>query len=134
MCSVLIFVKPDNNHDNPAEDWKKFKAGDVIDIHENDNLKWGDDIDGPNSLGWWKVVVVPNVPKALLASLTSSDVLPLVAIVPENPVEYPHRIRKFTVDLSQLKDEMTFDELLAAASMKPEMVNPAIIGQPNVIG
>lgn len=73
MCSILIFAKPDNDHPDPTLDWQKFKRGDVVDIHEDDNFFWGNDIVGPNALGWWRVLVLPGVPKASMMGLLTEE-------------------------------------------------------------
>lgn len=128
MCSVLIFTKPDNEHEDPAQDWKRFKAGDVIDISEFDNFYWGDDIQGPNALGWWSVVVVPRAQKAQIAYLLEAGALPLVSLEPLNTAEVPHQKRLWTIDLNMLAPEMSLAELSAAVSAKPAMSSMNVIG------
>ena len=75
MCSILIFVKPDNIHSDPTKQWQKFGVGDVIDINNDDSFFWGNDIQGPNALGWWRVIVLPRVPAKFLQGLLSSEIL-----------------------------------------------------------
>jgi hypothetical protein len=128
MCSVLIFVKPENDHADPALDWQKFKAGDVVDIAEKDNFYWGDDIQGPSPLGWWSVVVVPKTQKSRLTHLMDSGEMPLVSLLPANPVEVRHQKRLWAVDTTALAPSMTLPELLAVASRKPAMSNSNVIG------
>lgn len=41
MCSIVIFAKPDNDHPDSALDHQKFKRGDVIDVHDDDDFDWG---------------------------------------------------------------------------------------------
>lgn len=128
MCSILIFVKPDNVHPDPSLDWQKFKAGDVIDVMDADDFYWGDDIQGPNPLGWWKVVTLPNVSSVDVKYLLDGAVLPLVSIAPEDPTTYPHAIRLKFVDVSLLNDVMTLEEFLSTVRVKPPFVNYNAIG------
>ena len=127
MCSVLIFVKTDNTHDDPSQDWKKFKAGDVIDINEKDKFDWGAAIQGPDALGWWRVVTVPGAQTADLAVLLSADPMPY-GIVNPDPTMIPHRKRIHALKVAGLQDTMTAGELLALATLKPAMSNPSVIG------
>lgn len=128
MCSILIFIKPDNDHPNPAEDWKKFKAGDVIDISEIDKLHWGDDIQGPRALGWWKVVVVPRVRKSKLAHLLESGPMPFVSLAPQSHAEVKHQRRLWSVDTARTSARMTMENFLATVTAKPAPVNLNVIG------
>lgn len=97
MCSILIFSKPDNDHPDPAQDWKKFKRGDVIDMNDDDHFFWGGDIQGPKALGWWRVVVLPGVAAKTLRGLQAGD-LPSV-LDPQAPV----RLRVNKIDLDALE-------------------------------
>lgn len=73
MCSILIFAKPDNDHPDPDLDHTKFKRGMVVEVHENDDFFWGNDIHGKTALGWWRVVVVPGAKAADFAALAMGD-------------------------------------------------------------
>ncbi len=128
MCNVLVFIKPDNEHDDPKKDWSKFKAGDVVDIVEKDKFPWGAAIQGPKALGWWKVVVIPGVRKEKLAHLLESGPMPFVSLLPLSPVDTKHQKRLWALDVAQLKPSMTLDELLAAAFQKPQQPNLSVIG------
>lgn len=128
MCSVLIFTKPDNEHDDPAQDWKKFKAGDVIDISEFDNWDWGGDIQGPNALGWWSVVVVPRAQKAQLAYLLDSGPMPFVTLTEQSQAEVRHQRRMWSVDVSALTPGMSLPQFSALVVAKPDLVNLNVIG------
>lgn len=128
MCSVLIFIKPDNDHDDPSLDWRKFKAGDVIDISEFDNFNWGGDIQGPNALGWWSAVVVPRAQKAQLAYLMESGPMALVSIMPLNPADAKHQRRLWTVDITALAPEMSIGDFVSIVSAKPPAVDLNVIG------
>lgn len=130
MCSILIFIKPDNNNNlDPTMDWKKFKAGDVIDINEDDGFYWGEDIQGPNALGWWKVVVVPGVQKVQLAYLLASETLPYVSLEPLSPDEVRHQKRNFAVSsLELLQPSMSLSELSALIFAKPPLPRLNVIG------
>jgi hypothetical protein len=128
MCNVLVFIKPDNEHDDPKQDWSKYKAGDVVDIVEKDKLHWGAAVEGPASLGWWRAVSVPGVRKEKLAHLLESGALPLVSLMPLSAAEVKHQKRLWALDLAQLKASMTLDELLAASYQKPLQPNLSVIG------
>ena len=128
MCSVLIFTKPENDHDDLAQDWKKHKCGDVIDISNIDKFEWGKSITGPDSLGWWTVITVPGAHKSALEGLLSSDPMPYGSIDPADRLVIPHRIRTHTVDVQRLKPEMTVDQLLSIACVKPEVPVNALFG------
>ncbi len=75
MCSILIFAK-DNINPNSTLDWQMWKTGYVVDISDNDNQWWGNDIDGPKKLGWWHVVVIPGAPAANYLALIAGDPAP----------------------------------------------------------
>ncbi len=122
MSSILVFIKPYNDHPDPAQDWKRFKAGDVIDVHSDDDMDWGSDVQGPNALGWWMVVTVPDATKVQLDSLIMSEPLPYESIQPSNIAEVPRLLRTWALDVNQLRPSMTFDELMACASQKPALV------------
>lgn len=128
MCSVLIFTKPDNDHEDPTLDWQKFKCGDVVDISEFDNFHWGDAIQGPNAIGWWSVVVVTAVQKAQLAHLLESGPMPFVTLVEQNPSEVKHQKRLWSVDVSPLSAEMSLDSFMATVTAKPSLTNLNLIG------
>lgn len=128
MCSLLIFTKPDNDHDNPRLDWKKFKAGDVIDISDVDKFNWGSDIQGPDALGLWSVVVVPKVQKAHLAHLMESGPMPFVTLAPQSPAEVQHQRRKWTVDTSRISARMALSDFLDVVTAKPDPINYNVIG------
>lgn len=127
MCSILIFIKPDNDHPDPSLDWQRFKVGDVIDIAEADDFHWGDDIQGPGALGWWTVVVVPNVQKAQLEYLLESGVTPFGSIAPLNPAEVKHQKRLWTVDTARVLPSMNLADFLSTVTAKPEPVNYNVI-------
>jgi hypothetical protein len=137
MCSILIFAKPDNDHPDPSLDWQKFKRGYVIDIHDSDDFYWGNDIQGAEALGWWRVVVVPGAPASALQSLTAGD-------VPPNPVgAYRLRTNKIDLDIlergKKLKKTDTLPvelaDFLALRSIVPPVVNLHEIGKdPKDIG
>lgn len=98
MCSLLIFAKPDNNHPDPTLDWQKFKRGDVIDSRDDDNFFWGNDIQGPKALGWWRVVVIPGVPAKDFLGLQMGDDPSLIN--PKMPIRL--RINKIDVDALEM--------------------------------
>lgn len=100
MCSVLIFAKPDNNHSDPKLDWQKFKRGDVIDMKDDDNFFWGNDIHGANGPGWWRVVILPGVRVSEIKSLMSSEVLKYPALDTA-----PRKIRAIKIDLDAIEAE-----------------------------
>lgn len=95
MCSILVFAKSDNINPDPALQWQKFGRGDVIDIRDDDNFFWGNDIQGPKALGWWRVVVLPNVASATVSGLLSSEILAYQAL-PSAPRKL--RINKLNLD------------------------------------
>lgn len=128
MCSVLIFIKPDNEHDDPRFDWQKFKAGDVIDVQWKDKFEWGADIQGPDALGWWAVVVVPGAAVADVEHLLESGPMPFASLNEQSRAEVPHQKRLRSVDVSRLAPTMLLAEFLAIAFEKPPMVNYNVIG------
>lgn len=97
MCSLLIWAKPDSAPDK-IPDWQKFKRGDVIEIHDDDNFHWGADVQGPQALGWWRVVVLPKIPAKDLISLVQND-----APGPDTGIEIPYLLRVNTVGLDALE-------------------------------
>jgi len=99
MCSILVFVK-NNPHPDPKQQWRKFGPGDVIDGNDDDNFYWGDDIQGPKALGWWRVVVVPGVPWSKLAGLTTSEVLER-----QDLPDAPRKLRINKIDIAALEQQ-----------------------------
>lgn len=128
MCNVLVFIKPDNEHDDAKLDWSKFKAGDVVDIVEKDKFPWGAAVEGPTALGWWRSVVVPGVQKAHLAHLLESGPLPFASLLPLSAAEVKHQKRLWALDPAQLQPTMTLAEILVAAHQKPPYPNLSVIG------
>lgn len=100
MCSILVFAKDDNIHPDPKQQWRKFGRGDVIDIHEDDAFFWGNDIQGPKALGWWRVVVMPGVPKEKVLGLLSEEVLDYPALE-----SAPRKLRINKIDLDAIEAE-----------------------------
>ena len=145
MCSLLIFNVA-NVHPDPTQQWTKFVAGDVIDIQDDDNFYWGDDIQGDNPLGLWTVVSIPGVAAADLISLAMGETTP-------NPPA-PYLLRTQTVDVASLQSasqpvqkkgsrnnsdpsgpqpDITTDQvtLMSFVSQKPPLVNQSVIGTPS---
>lgn len=137
MASMVIFAKPDNIHPDPKLDWTKFKRGDVIDIRDDDNFYWGEAVQGPQALNWWRVVTVPNTPAAALLSLAAGD------SPSADGSAYRLRINSINLDMLEfgknlgITDRLTSDvpTLLAVRTVKPVIANPNVIGSdPRVIG
>lgn len=128
MSSVCIFIKPANDHDDPRQDWKKFKCGDVIDMHKRDKFNYGSAVHGPRALGLWAVVVLPDVPVSDVAYLMDSGPMPHTSLTPQSPAEEKHQRRLWAVDVAKLKPRMTAAEFNAAVFKKRDMINPAVIG------
>ena len=80
---------------------------------------WGNDIQGPNALGWWRVVVLPGVPKRDVEGLMTGD-----DADPENP-DKPRRIRIHSLDLAAARRARNGAQLVAASRMRPAVQIPA---------
>ncbi len=128
MCNILIFAKENNSHPDPTEDWKKFKAGDVIDIAEEDDFFWGNDIDGDNPLGWWIKVKVKNVSKSKYLHLLESEEVNIQSISFIDKENIPHQIRSHCVDINKMKSEMDEEEFNSCIFKKENLFDPQTIG------
>lgn len=78
MCSILVFAKADNSDADPAIDTLKFKRGYIVDINDKDDFFWGEDIQGKNALGWWRIVLLPGVSAASMLGYCMGDPWSLV--------------------------------------------------------
>lgn len=143
MCTVVIFIKPNNDHPDPSQDWRKFKLGDVIDVLESEDGIVGMDVSGPRALGWFATIIVPSVPASDLISLCTQDV--------DDGTDQPRRLRVNKIDVPGLKNALTpamktalqnnlpvtvtGPQLLSFRSVKPPVTQPSVIGtDPKVIG
>ena len=124
MCSIVVFAKADNIHPDPKLQWQKFGRGDVIDMSEDDNCFWGNDVQGPNALGWWRVIVLPGVPTAKVRGLLSPEILGRQALD-----SAPRKLRANKLDLDAL-------EAAAVTSMGKALAKTDVVHatEPMVLG
>ena len=117
MASLLIFSRPSNSQLTELQRYGQPERGDVVDVRTDDLFFWGRAID---TIGWWRVVVVPGVPASAVQGLVSTS----TRESRKWPTAWRHRVWRVDLDalaVGQLSAGtwiVTLDRLLAAASLK----------------
>ena len=119
MASLLIFSRRSNTQLTELQRYGQPERGDVVDLRSQDTFYWGRAID---TVGWWRVVVVPGVPSTVLQGLVSTS----SRESSKWPSAWRHRL--WRIDLDALAaGQLSFgtwvvplERLLAAASIKAE--------------
>lgn len=74
MASLLVFASDHAKNKDPAIDASSVpKRGHVIDVSDNDDQHWGNEIHKPDGLGWWRVIVIPGEPASKYRHLCDGD-------------------------------------------------------------
>lgn len=138
MARIIVWAKPDNDHDDPVVNARKYKRGMVVDVLE-DGQEAGTDIE---KMDWWRIVEVPGEPAANFAYLTEADPKFVKVELFRSEAQFPRK-RISTLDLDAIEggkipaDQIiSIDKATLDAQAKPmtKLDNPQVIGPVEVIG
>lgn len=117
MCTIFIFIKADNIHPDPSQDWRKFKAGDVIDVIDSDTGYGGEGVTGPNASGIFATIILPGVQASEVVSLCMGD--------EDDGTDQPRRLRINKIDVDGIRNTLTIAMKTALRNNQPVTITKA---------
>lgn len=137
MARIVVFAKPDNTHDDPIVDARKYKRGDVVTVLE-DGQEVGREVEKSD---WFRVVEVPGAKASEFSYLCGCDPEFHDDLTFANESQFPRK-RVQRVDLDAIETGKTLKpddsitlaktELTTAATITDKLENPFVFADDSI--